>query len=93
MFGSITAKSGIAMFGQTLQSEMLADFLRSDKDKSLSSWIIPDTKGTLKGLLHHYCRLDYSGNIIILVSESTPSDYIKYLDERQYDYIIAKESL
>lgn len=43
MFDSITAKSGIAMFEQTLQSEMLADFLRADKDKSLSSWIIPDT--------------------------------------------------
>lgn len=92
MAGSITAKTGLEMFGQPLQPETESDFIKPNKDSSLSYWIIPDSKGILKGQLHHYRRFEFCRDVIILVSRSTPVDYINYLNERKYDYIISGEN-
>jgi 2,5-diamino-6-(ribosylamino)-4(3H)-pyrimidinone 5'-phosphate reductase len=91
MVGSNTAKTGIAMFGETMQKETKNDFLKPIKDEALSYWIIPDTKGILKGLLHYYRRLEFCKDVIVLVSEKTPKDYLTYLDERHYDYLVIGE--
>ncbi|OFX83981.1 MAG: hypothetical protein A2W99_03490 [Bacteroidetes bacterium GWF2_33_16] len=92
MAGSNTAKSGIEMFGQSLQIETEADFLKPNKDKFLSYWVIPDTHGILKGHLHLLRRFEFCRDVIILVSGKTPKNYLKYLDDRQYDYIISGEN-
>ena len=92
MAGSNTAKTGIEMFGQPMQEETKADFFKPDRDKLLPYWVIPDTKGILKGLLHHYRRFEFCRDVIILVSGTTPVDYLNYLDKRQYDYLMAGEN-
>ena len=51
----------------------------------MSYWVIPDTRGVLKGLLHVLRRFEYCRDVIILVSERTGADYVAYLDERDYD--------
>jgi 2,5-diamino-6-(ribosylamino)-4(3H)-pyrimidinone 5'-phosphate reductase len=87
LVGSITAKSAI----NKVSPEKKADFKKPDtsKDDKKPYWVIPDSSGTLKGLLHMFRRFDYSRDVIILASEKSPSSYLKYLDEREYDYILA----
>jgi len=92
MAGSNTAKTGLEMFGQQLQPETESDFIKPDKDASLLCWVIPDSRGILKGQLHHFRRFEFCRDVIILVSKTTPIDYLDYLNQRQYNYIIAGEN-
>lgn len=87
LVGSITAKSAI----NKVHPEKKTDFKKpkTSKDDVRPYWVIPDSRGTLKGFLHLFRRFDYSKDVIILASEKTPSLYLKYLKERHYDYIIA----
>ena len=89
MAGSATAKSGIEMFGPDAPPESEADFEKPAKDPSLAYWVIPDTRGTLQGLLHHFRRYEHCRDVIVLVSKATPASYLSYLDERGYDHIQA----
>jgi 2,5-diamino-6-(ribosylamino)-4(3H)-pyrimidinone 5'-phosphate reductase len=50
--------------------------------------VIPDTKGTLKGLLHEVRRFEFCKDVVIFISKKTPKDYIYYLEKRDYDYQI-----
>jgi 2,5-diamino-6-(ribosylamino)-4(3H)-pyrimidinone 5'-phosphate reductase len=87
LVGSITAKSAI----NKLYPEKKTDFRKpkTSKDDKRPCWVIPDSRGILKGFLHLFRRFDYSKDVIILASERTPSSYLKYLEEREYDYITA----
>jgi 2,5-diamino-6-(ribosylamino)-4(3H)-pyrimidinone 5'-phosphate reductase len=87
LVGSITAKSAI----NKVSPEKKADFKKpkTSKDDKRPYWVVPDSRGSLKGLLHLFRRFDYSKDVIILASGKTPSSYLKYLKERQYDYIVA----
>jgi len=87
LVGSITAKSAI----NKVTPEKKADFKKpkASKDDVRPYWVVPDSRGTLKGFLHLFRRFDYSKDVIILASEKTPSSYLKYLEEREYDYIVA----
>jgi 2,5-diamino-6-(ribosylamino)-4(3H)-pyrimidinone 5'-phosphate reductase len=87
LVGSVTARSAI----NKVSPEKKTDFKKpkTSKDDKRPYWVIPDSRGTLKGFLHLFRRFDYSKDVIILASEKTPSSYLKYLEERQYDYIIA----
>jgi 2,5-diamino-6-(ribosylamino)-4(3H)-pyrimidinone 5'-phosphate reductase len=87
LVGSITAKSGI----NKVYPEEKNDFKkpRISKDDDRPYWVIPDSRGTLKGFLHLFRRFEYSKDVIIMASEKTPSSYLKYLEKRQYDYIVA----
>ncbi|MGC9365201.1 MAG: hypothetical protein ACP5FZ_11630 [Fidelibacterota bacterium] len=67
MAGSVTAKTGIEEFGQSVPAETKSDFAKPKKDKSLSYWIIPDSRGILKGLLHYYRRFEFCRDVIVLV--------------------------
>lgn len=89
LVGSITAKSAI----NKVYPEKKADFKKpkTSKDDIRPYWVVPDSSGTLKGFLHLFRRFDYSKDVIILASEKTPSSYLKYLEEREYDYIVAGE--
>ena len=89
MIGSISAKSGIEDSGQAIPEETVKDFEKPKKEKSLAYWLIPDSKGSLKGLLHVYRNYEFCKDVILLVSRKTPADYLEYLDKRNYDYIMA----
>ena len=89
LVGSNTAKTGIQMFYPELPKEEPEDFMKpSDKSHHCLPWIIPDSKGILKGVLHVLRRYEHCRDIIVLLTEKTPVSYIKYLEERNYDHYI-----
>lgn len=52
-------------------------------------WIVVDSRSRLKGMLHFYRQMEYIKDIIVLVSNSTPNDYLRYLKEKNYPYVKA----
>lgn len=91
LIGSNTAKNGIEMFNQKIPIEEVTDFQKPNKEPALSYWVIADTKGLLKGILHVYRRYEFCRDIIVLVSKHTPKSYLNYLKERNYDHYIVGE--
>lgn len=89
LFGSVTALVGLEMSGEPLPEEHPADFFRPDRSPELPLWVIPDSGGKLFGKLHALRRFEYCRDILILTSEETPDDYLRYLDDRHHDYIQA----
>ena len=89
LIGSVTAKTGLETYGGEIAKEEKQDFQKPKKDKKLPYWVIVDTKGILKGLLHAYRRFEFCRDVIILASKRTPKAYLAYLKERNYDYYIA----
>lgn len=87
LIGSETVITGNEMFGEGIPDEIPSDFEQPQRSASLPWWIIADSGGKLKGMLHTCRRFEYCRDLIILVSESTPSEYISYLDERKYIFI------
>ena len=49
---------------------------------------IPDSRGILRSL-HCLRNLGYLKEIVILVSTATPKEYLNYLEERHYPYIVS----
>jgi 2,5-diamino-6-(ribosylamino)-4(3H)-pyrimidinone 5'-phosphate reductase len=93
LVGSVTAKTGMEMFMKTVPEESPADRKKpsiADGD-SRAYWFLVDTKGALQGLLHVYRQTGYCKDVIVLVSEKTPKAYLRYLDERGYDYHVVGE--
>ncbi len=86
LIGSVTAKTGIEMFQKQVPPESDGDFRKPERSRDLPYWIIVDPEGMLKGLLHVHRRFEYCRDVIVLVSKSTPQDYIDYLNERRYDH-------
>jgi len=85
LIGSVTAKVGIELYGENAAEEE-ADFHKRERGKNLPYWVIPDTKGILTGLLHNFRKFEFCRDVIVLVSKSTPKEYLEYLDERKYNY-------
>ncbi|MGD6850618.1 MAG: RibD family protein [Candidatus Bathyarchaeia archaeon] len=89
--GSQTAKSGIELFLKEVPPEEESDYqkplTKAGDDRPI--WIIPDSRGILQGLLHVHRKSGYAKDIVVLVSKSTPKQYLAYLVERHYDYIVA----
>lgn len=88
LIGSATIIAGNEMFGEGIPAERPEDFIQPERDPKLPWWIIVDSGGRLKGMLHTCRRFEYCRDVIVLVSESTPSDYISHLDERNYRHLI-----
>lgn len=86
LIGSNTIKMSIELYGGGVPPEEESDFKKPDKNKNLPLWIIPDTKGILKGLHHINRRFEFCRDVVVLISETTPRDYVAYLEERDYDY-------
>ena len=86
LIGSNTIKVGVELYGEGVPLEEKSDFEKPERDRNLPLWVIPDTSGALKGLLHTCRRFEYCRDVIVLVSEETPEDYLAYLRERNYDY-------
>jgi len=86
LVGSNTVKVGVDLYGEGVPLEEKKDFEKPVRAESLPLWVIPDTAGALKGLLHACRRFEYCRDVIVLVSEETSADYLAYLRERNYDY-------
>ncbi len=89
--GSDTCKIGVDLYMEEVPEETEADFKKPDDTDDAKGfyWVKPDSRGKLKGLLHLYRNYEHARDAIILISQSTPQDYIQYLEERQYHYIVA----
>ncbi|UCF49269.1 MAG: dihydrofolate reductase family protein [Thermoplasmatales archaeon] len=87
LIGSNTIKTGIELYGE-VHPEEKRDLKKPARNNKLPYWVIPDTKGILKGLLHEVRRFEFCKDIIIFISKETPKDYIHYLKERDYDFHI-----
>ena len=46
-----------------------------------------DSRGRLSSVPHFYRRMEYTRDVIVLVSDETPSRYIRFLEDRDYDYL------
>jgi 2,5-diamino-6-(ribosylamino)-4(3H)-pyrimidinone 5'-phosphate reductase len=86
LIGSHTVRAGVELYGGKVPPEERKDFERPQKDKSMPYWVIPDTKGALKGLLHMCRGFEFCKDVILLISEETPKGYRAYLEERNYGY-------
>ena len=88
LIGSNTIKTGIDIYGGEIPPEKEADFTKPDRDPALPYWIIVDTKGITRGLLHTCRSFEFCKDVIVLISRQTSKDYIDYLNERNYDYLV-----
>jgi 2,5-diamino-6-(ribosylamino)-4(3H)-pyrimidinone 5'-phosphate reductase len=88
LIGSNTIKAGIELYENGVPPEETTDFQKPIRDENLPLWVIIDTKGSLTGLLHTCRRFEFCRNVIILVSDQTPKEYKKHLEERNYSYHI-----
>jgi len=89
LIGADTIIKGNEMFGEGIPDEVPSDFEQPQRNEELPWWVITDSHGRLKGMLHTCRRFEYCRDVIILVSESTPQDYLSHLKEREYRYITA----
>jgi 2,5-diamino-6-(ribosylamino)-4(3H)-pyrimidinone 5'-phosphate reductase len=85
LIGSNTVKVGAKLYGD-VPPEKQEDFTKPERSDSLPYWVMVDTRGILKGLLHTCRRFEYCRDVIVLVSEETPREYVAHLRERNYDY-------
>jgi 2,5-diamino-6-(ribosylamino)-4(3H)-pyrimidinone 5'-phosphate reductase len=88
LIGSNTVKVGIELFGGDVPPEETRDFMKQERAEYLPLWVIPDTKGILKGLLHTCRRFEFCRDVVVFVSKETPTEYLEHLEERNYDYHI-----
>ncbi len=91
LIGSETARLGIELFTEEVPPEEASDFVRplAKSDDVRPVWVISDAKGKLKGLMHVYRRSCYCRDVIALVANRTPGDYVNYLKERNYNILTA----
>ncbi len=86
LIGSNTVKTGIELYGAGVPPEEASDFEKPKRNKAFPAWVVVDSKGTLEGMLHTCRRFELCRDVIVLVSQTTPQRYLRYLDERHYDY-------
>jgi 2,5-diamino-6-(ribosylamino)-4(3H)-pyrimidinone 5'-phosphate reductase len=88
LIGSNTIEAGIELYGNGVPPEEKTDFEKPKRNKNLPYWVVVDTKGKLRGLLHTCRRFEFCRDVIVLVSEKTPKAYLQYLKQRNYDHHI-----
>lgn len=94
LIGSNTIEAGIELYGNGIPTEEKTDFEKPKRNKNLPYWVVVDTRGKLKGLLHTARRFEFCRDIIVLVSEKTPKAYLQYLTARNYDYhVVGKDHI
>ena len=86
LVGSRTMTAGFELFNVPIRVEEKTDFKKPKRSATLPVWVTPDTKGSLMGMLHACRRVEYSRDIVVLISKTTPEAYVEYLKERNYDY-------
>ena len=94
LIGSTTIKTGIELYSNGVPPEEKSDFKKPKRNKHLPYWVIVDTIGHLKGLLHTCRRFEFCKDVIVLLSEKTPESYLQYLNERNYNYhVVGREHI
>ena len=94
LIGSNTVKVGVELFENQVPLEEKKDFAKPQRDNDLPYWVIPDSTGKLRGLLHTCRRFEFCRDVIVLVSETTPKEYLDHLKERNYTYhVIGKDHI
>ncbi len=85
-----TLKQGIKDILGEIPKESSQDFFKPivNRNDKRPIWVIVDTRGYLRGLLHVLRRSSYCKDIVVLVCKTTPRHYLKYLKERNYDFIL-----
>lgn len=65
----------------TILPEEPGDFVRRPvlEGEIRPLWIIVDSRGRLPAVLHFFRRMEFTPDILVLVSEQTPGHYIRYL--------------
>lgn len=94
LIGSETVKTGVELFEKTIPLEQKKDFYKPQRDNNLPYWVIADSTGKLRGLLHTCRRFEFCRDVIVLVSETTPKQYLDHLNERNYTYhVVGKDHI
>ena len=88
LIGANTVISGNEMFGESIPDEVLSDFEQPHRGDNLPWWVVVDSGGRLKGMLHTCRRFEFCRDVILLVSEKTPERYLDHLKERNYRFIL-----
>jgi len=89
LIGSNTIRTGIEIYGGEIPPENEADLAKPNRNVALPYWVVVDTKGITQGLLHTCRSFEFCKDVIVLISQQTNEDYIKYLKERDYDYLVS----
>jgi len=88
LVGSETMYTAVAEY----PPETEKDFVKpaADPDDRRMLCVVPDSRGRLNNL-HVFRGSQYSRDVIVLVSASTPESHLEYLRARDYDFIVAGE--
>ncbi len=94
LVGSVTARTGIEQFIDDFPEETEAEMKRPAKgvNSNKPRWVIIDTTGKMKGLMHVYRRSGFCSDVTVVVTGTTPRDYVDYLSQREYDTIKVRMS-
>lgn len=92
VIGSNTIKVGIDLYGDGIPPEDAQDFQKPQRDSTLPYWVIIDSQAQLLGILHKCRRFELCRDVIVLITDGTPSEYIEYLKARQYAYQVVGET-
>ncbi len=88
LVGSGTVLKAVAEIPPEEPSDLKKPDISPDDPNSYVVFV--DSKGLIR--CHHvFRRFEMIKDVIVLVSRSTPRQYIQYLDEREYDHIEAGE--
>lgn len=93
LIGSNTAREGLKIFCPEIPPEEEGDFIRPERDRKLPLWVIPDTRGQMRGLLHVLRRFELCRDILIVISRDTPEEYADYLRRRDYACHVVEKSV
>jgi 2,5-diamino-6-(ribosylamino)-4(3H)-pyrimidinone 5'-phosphate reductase len=86
LFGSNTVFTAFEGYPAETEADFAKTVISPDDPRPIG--VIPDSRGILKNL-HCLRNLGYLKEIVILVSTATPKEYLNYLEERHYPYIVA----
>lgn len=87
--GADTVLYGVEKFMDEVPPEEKRDLTRppAKPDDSRPIEVIVDSRGRLRNLLHIFRRSDHMKDVVVLVSDRTPDEYLDYLEERAYPFI------
>lgn len=92
LIGSDTVTAGIELYGGETPLEKESDFVKPKRTAGLPYWVIVDSKGKTKGLLHTCRSFEFCKDVIVLISRKTDVGFIDYLKRRSYDYLVCGDT-
>ena len=86
LFGSNTVFTAFEEYPAETEADFAKTIISPEDPRPIG--VIPDSRGILRNL-HCLRNLGYLKEIVILVSTATPKEYLNYLEERNYPYIVS----